>query len=280
MSLDAGTTLKCADKMYADSNRKSTTNGSCRAVITGDHMYEPPEGSLVWTAADPAPGYGPGRRPFVRPLPDPVAIRVRAIPDAMPPYDEQEPGDGGTDSLAVAIAAALDQDDPANLSPPGLAPSGCEPSGCEPSGAAEPASGNAPGRGVADGGRGQALAQAPGPVWPSRFAQVLAETLAGSRPPAQLTPWTTERARSHIRRLGPMLVGGQQPVVRRVVTSRPTSGVLEMSVVVGLGPRVHALAIRLERERSPHPVAPRRPAMAPGRPAGQARWLCTAVEAA
>jgi len=108
--------------------------------------------------------------------------------------------------------------------------------------------------------------------WPSRFAQVLAETLAGSRPPAQIAPWTTERARSHIRRLGPLLTSGQQPLVHRVITSAPTAGVVEMSVVVGFGPRVRALAVRLERTQP-------RPATA-GHPARPSRWLCTAVEAA
>ena len=101
---------------------------------------------------------------------------------------------------------------------------------------------------------------------------VLAETLAGSRPPAQLAPWTTERARSHIRKLGPLLSAGQQPLVQRVITSAPSAGVVEMSVVVGFGPRVRALAVRLERTQA-------RPATA-GRAASQQRWLCTAVEAA
>jgi hypothetical protein len=101
---------------------------------------------------------------------------------------------------------------------------------------------------------------------------VLAETLAGARPPAQLTPWTTERARSHIRRLGPKLAAGQRPLVQRVVTSLPTAGVIEMSVVVGFGPRVRALAVRLERTEPHH--GPR------GRADTRAHWVCTAVEAA
>ena len=101
---------------------------------------------------------------------------------------------------------------------------------------------------------------------------MLAETLAGSRPPAQLAPWTTERARSHIRKLGPLLSAGQQPLVQRVITSAPSAGVVEMSVVVGFGSRVRALAVRLERTQA-------RPATA-GRAASQQRWLCTAVEAA
>jgi len=114
-------------------------------------------------------------------------------------------------------------------------------------------------------------------VWPSRFAQVLVETLAGSRPPRQMVPWTTQRARSNIQRLGPTLSAGQpaarqRPLVRRVVTSRPTCDVVEMTVICGFGPRIRALAVRLER------TTPRD--ATPGQPARAARWLCTAVEAA
>ena len=108
--------------------------------------------------------------------------------------------------------------------------------------------------------------------WPSQFAQVLAEALAGARPASQMTPWTTERARAHIRRLGPLLAAGQRPRVQRVLTSRPMDDVVEIAVIVGFGPRTHALAARLERA-SPQ-------AATPGRPGRQARWLCTAVESA
>ena len=104
----------------------------------------------------------------------------------------------------------------------------------------------------------------PAPSWPSQFAQVLAETLAGSRPPGQLTPWTTERARGHIRRLGPLLAASQEPRIRRIVASTPSSGVVEMAVVVRFGPRIRALAIRLERANTPRVRA----------------WQCTAIEAA
>jgi hypothetical protein len=97
---------------------------------------------------------------------------------------------------------------------------------------------------------------------------VLAETLAGSRSARQIEPWTTEQARIHIERLGPRLASGQRPRVRRVVTCRPASDALEMTVVVGFGATVKALAVRLERAGTC--------------PAGDrtARWLCTAVEAA
>ena len=100
---------------------------------------------------------------------------------------------------------------------------------------------------------------------------MLAETLAGSRPPRQLVPWTTERARDRIRRLGPLLSAGQQPRVRRVVTCHPTADAMEMAVVVGFGKRVHALAVRLERGGGQ---------AAAGRAAQPGRWLCVDVEAA
>ena len=108
--------------------------------------------------------------------------------------------------------------------------------------------------------------------WPSQFAQVLAETLAGSRPASQMTPWTTERARAHIRRLGPLLAAEQRPRVQRVLTSRPVEDVVEVSVIVGFGPRTRAVAARLER------AGPQAATL--GRRARQARWLCTAVESA
>jgi hypothetical protein len=84
-------------------------------------------------------------------------------------------------------------------------------------------------------------------VWQSRFAQALAEALAGSRPPRQMVPWTTEEALDRIQRLGPQLASAQRPRVRRVLTSSPAEGVMELAVVVGFGPRVRALAVRMER---------------------------------
>ena len=127
-----------------------------------------------------------------------------------------------------------------------------------------------------DGTRGvpRRPASVPGapPGWPSQFAQVLAETLAGARPPRQIVPWTTEEALRRIQRLGPRFASQQRPRVRRVLTSLPAPDVMEMTVVVGFGPRVKALAVRLE-QTGPGPAAP------PGARAA-ARWVCTAVEAA
>ena len=108
--------------------------------------------------------------------------------------------------------------------------------------------------------------------WPGQFAQVLAETLAGSRPAQQLNPWTTERARQRIRQLAPRLQGGQRPRVRRVRTFAPDPDVIEMTIVVSLGTQVRALAVRLERSPAGH----RRQGQ--GQPAPP--WRCTAIEAA
>ena len=98
------------------------------------------------------------------------------------------------------------------------------------------------------------------------------ETLAGSRPPRQMSSWATDRARARIQRLGPMLAAGQRPQLRRVVAFRPASDVIEMTVVVSFGPRVRALAIRLEHSPPPRAL--------PGHQPRKSRWLCTEVEAA
>jgi hypothetical protein len=171
------------------------------------------------------------------------AIRLCPVPDLAPPYDDDTP------------------DEPI---PPGPSPLPASQGSAPLPASQRGASQSAP---AASG-----TSTAGGTIRPSQFAQVLAETLAGARPPAQLTPWTTERARSRIRRLGPMLTANQQPRVHRVVTSQPAPGVVEMSVVVGFGGAVRALAVRLERTQAQ--------ASRPGRPAQQARWLCTALEVA
>jgi Family of unknown function (DUF6459) len=184
------------------------------------------------------------------PLPDVVAVRRLAVPDPAPPYDDEaavsdnDPyaGNEVTDGPVHAEPAAAEQagQEPGDSSPVG---SGTDPADGSPR--ADPAAG-----------------------WPSQFAQVLAETLAGSRPAKQLTPWTTEQARRRIRQLGPMLASDQRPRVRRVIASAPAAGVLELTAVVGFGPRVRALALRLEHEQT-------RPYRQ-----GSSRWCCTAIESA
>ncbi len=148
--------------------------------------------------------------------------------------------------------------------------------------------------------------------WPSQFAQVLAETLAGTRPQKQLAPWTTDQARKRISQLSATLATAQQPRLKRVIVRSPADGVVEMTVIVWLGARACALAVRLERDRSPGPPEPTdptepsasarpapvllrtrgsRPAPSPRLAEGftsptetartdPARWYCTAIEAA
>jgi Family of unknown function (DUF6459) len=196
----------------------------------------------------------PGER---RPLPDPAAVRLCLVPDSAPPYDDEVPA-GTTATPATATTRR-----PATGRPGTGGPATDGPATDGPA-TGRPATGR-PGTGRPVAGDGSA------PGWQSRFAQVLAETLAGSRPPRQIQPWTTQQAREHIQRLGPRMASVQRPRVRRVIIYRPTSDVLEMAVVVGFGSRVKALAVRLERSAVSPPVNP-------GEPGG--RWVCTAVEAA
>jgi hypothetical protein len=189
----------------------------------------------------------PGGR---RPLPDLTAIRLCRVPDSAPPYDEDiAAGEPGGARLPVWLAHGEPQD-----RRPGQREG---PTARDRTPGAPWPPGAVPGAGSA---------------WQSRFAQALAEALAGSRPPSQMVPWTTGEALDRIQHLGPQLASAQRPRVRRVVTSLPAEGVMELAVVVGFGPRVKALAVRLER--SEPGAAARRGEPPPG------RWVCTAVEAA
>jgi Family of unknown function (DUF6459) len=213
------------------------------------------------------PWPSPGAQPSC-PLPDPALARLCAVPDPAPPYDEDL--DEVWQCAHAVEHAAVSPDGPARPHP------AAHPAG-NPDGPARPDAVEHADRGR-DGGAAQGTDDRPSslrrpgggqptrpaPTWPSQFAQVLAETLAGSRPPGQLTPWTTERARGHIRRLGPLLAASHEPRIRRIVASTPSSGVVEMAVVVRFGPRIRALAIRLERANTSHVRA----------------WQCTAIEAA
>jgi hypothetical protein len=166
-----------------------------------------------------------------------TAIRQVAIPLAAPPYDDELAGTESPDSRG--------SDSRGSAPPPGTR-AAAGPAAHPPgdSGTARPPDADPSG-------------------WPDQFAQILAETLAGSRPAHQLTPWTTDRARRQIRRLGPLCATGQRPRVRRVMTSAPATGVLELTAVVGFGPRVRVLALRLERDES-----------------RRGRWCCTAIDSA
>ena len=202
-----------------------------------------------------------------RPLPDATAVRLLLVPDSAPPYDDRH---GGADHHGWPSGSSAADEPPdflERLAPPGAGEPPAPPEPHQrpvPPGSGEPPA--PPGPGPRHGGRITAA------QWPSQFAQVLAETLAGSRSQGQIAPWTSDQARRRIRQLGPMLAAGPAPRVRRVMTSRPAAGVVEMTVIVGCGPKVRALAVRLERDG--------RRGGRPGRDARSARWICTAVEAA
>jgi uncharacterized protein DUF6459 len=181
---------------------------------------------------------------FRGPLPDAHAIRTHTVPEAAPPYDD-----------VAAPGATAARERPAERTESAEHPG--------PLNQAQPA---------------EAIR------WPSQFAQVLAEALAGSRPSRQLTPWTTEQARKRINELGPMLSAARQPRVRRVIVSSPAQGVLEMTVIVDYGARARAVAVRLEQPSPPPPAA-----VVAGEPginayrwqrASTTGWVCTAIEAA
>jgi hypothetical protein len=97
---------------------------------------------------------------------------------------------------------------------------------------------------------------------PAQFAILLPEVLAGVRPAQQLAPWLSQRGAVHLRRLMPMFKIGHQPRVLRILTTKPSPDVIEMTVVAAFGPRPRALAIRLEHG------------------ARQGRWQCTDIESA
>lgn len=184
------------------------------------------------------------------------AVRLLKVPESAPPFDGEMPT-----ASHLAGANPPRESTPRRSAPEEVTPEGATPGGSTPAGATPAAVANGGRHAVADD-----VAANPGPGdWPSQFARLLAEVLAGSRPLRQVFPWTTERARIRIRRLTPGFCAGQRPRVLRVLASQPANGIVEMSVILGLGARTKALAVRLENV-----VISDRPA----------RWLCTDIEAA
>lgn len=105
------------------------------------------------------------------------------------------------------------------------------------------------------------LEELPDPAkWAARIAQAVLECLFGPRPLQQLMRWTSETVYEHLTEN----IGVRRPMrpvkgkVRVVRTSRPRREIVEASVVVQMGTRVKAVALRLE--------------------AYDDRWLCTALD--
>jgi uncharacterized protein DUF6459 len=221
-------------------------------------MPTPPSPRTAGSGSHPS---GQGRRQCAkvtrRPLPDPSAVELRSVPTTAPPYDDE--------LLPPPASTPTSRPDPDHL----LTTSQPIPAARHsPHGRHSPES-----RHTSDGQRsptGQPAADRP--AFATQFAKVLVESLAGTRPPRQLAAWTTERAKSRIQRIGPLLAAGHPPQLRRVVACRPAPDVIEMTVIIAVGPRTRALAIRLE-----HSPPPR---TAPGQPPPPGRWICTDIEAA
>ena len=191
-------------------------------------------------------------------------LRLITVPAGWPPYDCETHGA----ACPVARAAALTKPHishqaPAPAGPPRpTAPPLAPDQSMAGQGSAGQSSAGQSSAGQSSAGQTTAL--------PRKFAQVIVEILAGSRPLRQTVGWTTDRVRVQIGDLTQVLASDQRPRIRRVVTSQPTASVVEMTVVVTFGARSRALAMRFEHlpARQPRPGLPARPA----------RWLCTELE--
>ncbi|MBD0293319.1 MAG: hypothetical protein ICV70_07070 [Jiangellaceae bacterium] len=96
--------------------------------------------------------------------------------------------------------------------------------------------------------------------WSARLGQGIVEALHGHRPVQQLLRWTDDQVYDALARriTGRGPAEGTRPVVRSVHVCHPVNGVVEATLVVGVGVRTRALAMRLE--------------------AVDGRWRCTALD--
>jgi hypothetical protein len=125
--------------------------------------------------------------------------------------------------------------------------------------------------GTGPGAAGRARPLVQDQPWTQQFAVLLAETVTGVRPVQQILPWLSKRGSLQLHRLLPLLRAEHRPRVLRVLTAMPSQDVVELAMVVLIGPRARALAVRLERAAEPERTAWR------GKLA--TRWLCTDIEA-
>jgi hypothetical protein len=112
---------------------------------------------------------------------------------------------------------------------------------------------------------------------------LLADALTGARPVRQILPWLSRRGTVHLYRLLPLFSGGQGARVQRIMTTQPSPDVIEMTLIVAVGPRTRALAARLTRAEPTQPPQWRGELPArttESRSAASERWVCTDIEAA
>ena len=179
--------------------------------------------SVLTPEVAPAPG-----RPPLRPVDDQPALTLLPLPVSQPPYDD-EPGDG----RHLRPVPAADRRTPVGplraLAPLRLVPPPVEPTPAPPPARPEP------------------------PVRPVAHALVqgLLEVLAGLRPVAQLKRRTSielydeleERVHAQRRPSGRRPPTG---AVQSLHVQQPAAGVAEVCATVRRGPRVAAVALRLE----------------------------------
>ena len=92
-------------------------------------------------------------------------------------------------------------------------------------------------------------------VWSGRIALALLEVMTGVRPPPQVLRWTSPEVYAVVARRSALVARrvaeGRGPRTRprlhviRVRVCEPADGVAEAAVVIGDGPRVRAVAVRL-----------------------------------
>jgi hypothetical protein len=155
----------------------------------------------------------------------PVTLpRLRSVPPADPPYDdERRPGAPPVDAPPTQGALALAYDQPRE------------------SGHAAPG----PRRGAA--GPSRMTGSPPDERRLRSLGQAMAEILAGRRPASSVADRLTERAYAELVRAGKMIHTRRPPMVGLPHVNPPRDGVVEACLLVHCGERSHVLAIRLER---------------------------------
>ncbi|MFC4586456.1 Rv3235 family protein [Sphaerisporangium corydalis] len=155
----------------------------------------------------------------------PPLPRLRSVPPADPPYDdERAPGTMPVVPPPTQGALALAYD------PPDLPPH------------------DGPQRGASLSSRtGGAAGSLPDERRLRSLGQAMAEILAGRRPPSTVADRLTERAYTELVRAGKMIHATRPPLVGLPHVNQPRDGAVEVCALVHCGERSHVLAIRLER---------------------------------